>query len=1107
MRILHIADVHYRGQSRHDEYRTVFDRVCEEAKRLKVDRIFVGGDIFHTKTAGISPEYIRELSIWVDKLTACAPTVMILGNHDGNLSNFSRLDAVTPIVDLIKTSGKNIELYKDSGTYDADFELGDGTPVKWCVFSLFDTKSWDAVKPDPNAFNIACYHGAVDGCRLETGIPMHGSIDTRFFSEYDIALLGDIHKQQFLGYKTSDEGDSMPWIAYPGSTVQQNYGEDVDDHGFLLWDIESKSKWTCTFHKIANDHPYVTVPWTGDEESFVSEIKQYPPKSRFRIDKITVSDNARHIASLVKHVSDPIEITFKSEKEQPKQKSAALNLSRANYRDANTLADLVIEYDRSEFSREDVYDTIKRAQASIGVTDSPVGMTWTVEDLEFNNTFGYGEGNRIDFSKLSGLVGLFAPNRAGKSSIIGTLIYALYNGTDRGSVKNAHIVNIRKSGCDVLMKLKLNDADNLTISRQTTKIFSEKKGLVGAPTKVDVHHYKDGVETQLTGEQRSDTDRMIRLLIGTQDDFITTSVSTQDDISKLIKDGSTARWTYLSRYLDLGYFDKLHEALKNECTKLRISIGNYDTFKIAQDIVTTSDAITAATGRVEIESVTLSQLEREYTDFVERTKREFGDVVALELKKAKHASLSSDSTSLSASIQQQEASLMKLVEAIEMKRKEIDGVNVENLLARLTAEQTRKSQLQSARSDYRQIETAIDLAQTSKVRLKQVPCGGNGEFSSCQFIKDAVVQANKNFVDEQERISNLIKQLEIPAQGGDPVILLKEHDSAKGKILAAERTADSNRIALDNMKSKLAGIKKELELLGDVSDGGDTHAVSQTMAKMQADVKSAKNRHADAQKELGRIEAKLELLTQEYSKKEPLMKQLTLREYVSKAFSKKGVPSLLVREKLPLVNAEISNLLAGIVDFTIDLEADGDTNSLEIYINYGDSRRVIELSSGMERTIASIAIRTVLHGISILPKPDFMVIDEGFGTLDPAGVDSCIRLLRSISSRFRFLIVVSHVEQMKDAVDSCIEISKHEKDSYVNYIGLCRRSRRNDMAILQFTISMLHSVRHSYANTVDTLAMIHTISRSWNHMERAGAVTRLFTKRSRSVLEMIFSAA
>jgi exonuclease SbcC len=309
------------------------------------------------------------------------------------------------------------------------------------------------------------------------------------------------------------------------------------------------------------------------------------------------------------------------------------------------------------------------------------------------------------------------------------------------------------------------------------------------------------------------------------------------------------------------------------------------------------------------------------------------------------------------------------------------------------------------------------------------------------------------------------------------------------------------------MKSKLAGIKKELELLGDVSDGGDTHAVSQTMAKMQADVKSAKNRHADAQKELGRIEAKLELLTQEYSKKEPLMKQLTLREYVSKAFSKKGVPSLLVREKLPLVNAEISNLLAGIVDFTIDLEADGDTNSLEIYINYGDSRRVIELSSGMERTIASIAIRTVLHGISILPKPDFMVIDEGFGTLDPAGVDSCIRLLRSISSRFRFLIVVSHVEQMKDAVDSCIEISKHEKDSYVNYIGLCRRSRRNDMAILQFTISMLHSVRHSYANTVDTLAMIHTISRSWNHMERAGAVTRLFTKRSRSVLEMIFSAA
>mgnify|MGYP007071561768 CR=1 FL=1 len=1033
MKILHIADVHFRGQSRHDEYRTVFDRVCAEAKRLNVDRIFVGGDIFHTKTAGISPEYIRELAEWINKLSDCAPVVMILGNHDGNLSNFSRLDAVTPIVDIIKNSKKNVDLYKNSGVYSADFILEDGTPVNWCVFSLFDQKSWGDVSPQDSAFNIACYHGAVSGCRLETGITMHGEVDTVFFAEYDIALLGDIHKQQFLGYKESEDGTSMPWIAYPGSTVQQNYGEDVEDHGFLLWDIKSKTEWTCQFHKIKNDHPYVTIPWTGDESSFVDEVKKYPKKSRFRIDKITVGDNARQIASLVKHVADPIEITFKSAKESVQQKSVVTKLNRVNYRDANTLADLVTEYERSDFLKEDLVNTIKSAQSLITVSDSPIGMTWTINDLVFNNTFGYGEDNKIDFSKLTGLVGLFAPNRAGKSSIIGTLIYALYNGTDRGSVKNAHIVNIRKSSCDVTTKLKLNDADELVISRVTTKIFSEKKGLVGAPTKVDVHHYKDGIETQLTGEQRSDTDRMIRLLIGTQDDFLTTSVSTQDDISKLIKDGSTARWSYLSRYLDLGYFDRLHETLKSECTRLKMQIGNYDTFKVAQEIVETSDLVTQSHSDVSSEAVHVSQLEREYSDFVERTKSELGDIVALELKKAKHASLTADYASLKGMIESQEASLANLLSAIEQKKKEMGSINVENLLERLVSEQNRKSQLQSARSDLRSVESAIDSATKSKIRLKQVPCGGNGEYASCQFIKDAAQQANKDFGDEHSKIVALIKTLEIPAPGGDPVILLKEHDNLKSKLLTAERTADSNHIRIESLRAKLTGIQKELELLGDVSDSQDTHAVSQTMSKMQEAVKLAKARHSSAQRELGRAEAKLEQLTNEYSKKEPLMKQLTLKEYVSKAFSKKGVPSLLIREKLPHVNAEISNLLAGIVDFTIDLEADGDTNSLEIYINYGDSRRVIELSSGMERTIASIAIRTVLHGISVLPKPDFMVIDEGFGTLDPAGVEACIRLLRSIATRFRFLIVVSHVEQMKDAVDSCIEISKNEKDSYVSY--------------------------------------------------------------------------
>ena len=64
MKILHIADVHWRGLSRHDEYILVFNRLFEKARKLKPDVIYVGGDIVHSKTQGISPELIDCLSWW-----------------------------------------------------------------------------------------------------------------------------------------------------------------------------------------------------------------------------------------------------------------------------------------------------------------------------------------------------------------------------------------------------------------------------------------------------------------------------------------------------------------------------------------------------------------------------------------------------------------------------------------------------------------------------------------------------------------------------------------------------------------------------------------------------------------------------------------------------------------------------------------------------------------------------------------------------------------------------------------------------------------------------------------------------------------------------------
>ena len=151
------------------------------------------------------------------------------------------------------------------------------------------------------------------------------------------------------------------------------------------------------------------------------------------------------------------------------------------------------------------------------------------------------------------------------------------------------------------------------------------------------------------------------------------------------------------------------------------------------------------------------------------------------------------------------------------------------------------------------------------------------------------------------------------------------------------------------------------------------------------------------------------------------------------AFSKKGIPNIIITSQLPLLNSEIAKILHGIVDFTIELESNKDNDSIEIYINYGDSKRIVELCSGMEKMISSIAIRVALINISALPKTDTFIIDEGFGALDDSNITACNRLLLSLKRYFKNILLISHVDGVKEIADTFIELGKNEKDSFVRY--------------------------------------------------------------------------
>ena len=100
MKIAHIADTHIKNLKYHEDYRACFEQMYEILREQEVDYIVHCGDIAHTKTQ-ISPEFVEMASDFFSNLSKIATTFVILGNHDGNLKNSSRQDAITPIVQAL----------------------------------------------------------------------------------------------------------------------------------------------------------------------------------------------------------------------------------------------------------------------------------------------------------------------------------------------------------------------------------------------------------------------------------------------------------------------------------------------------------------------------------------------------------------------------------------------------------------------------------------------------------------------------------------------------------------------------------------------------------------------------------------------------------------------------------------------------------------------------------------------------------------------------------------------------------------------------------------------------------------------------------------------
>jgi len=242
-KIVHLSDIHIRTIQLHDLYRKQFQEFLDTITiQLLGDsrddvRFVLTGDLFHQKIT-VSNEQIILSSWFLTELTKIGKVIIIPGNHDFLENNVDRTDTITPIVELLQNP--NIIYYKDSGVYSDD-------NINWVVYSLYQHNERPQFTKS-EGFYVGLFHGPIQGMSTDLGYKFDDAYDRLNFVDLDLLLCGDIHLRQV--FKLPNGGDAV----MIGSFIQQNFGENIKNHGYGIFDIETKK---YTFHDLENNQPFL----------------------------------------------------------------------------------------------------------------------------------------------------------------------------------------------------------------------------------------------------------------------------------------------------------------------------------------------------------------------------------------------------------------------------------------------------------------------------------------------------------------------------------------------------------------------------------------------------------------------------------------------------------------------------------------------------------------------------------------------------------------------------------------------------------------------------------------------------------------------------------
>ena len=615
-RIDHLADIHIaRNPVRHPEFQEVFRRTCARLAQDPPDVIVIAGDIFHDYITA-SNEATLLAGTFLLGLSAIAPVVVSRGNHDYDKFRPQRIDSVQTVVDLLATD--RVRYLNTSGFYIDEnivwvvWHHGDalspwnvarearkqGYPTGFYaddIERLFEQYGdFEGMRGDGYTF-IDLFHDPLTGSQACNGEVFRDGAYLKISDlQGDYALLGDIHLQQFF----TRPGDAQPFAAYPGSLIQQHFGEDELGHGYVRWDLADGSSQAV---EIENDAKFYTLRLEPGTDYDLLDLVIPAPVALHPNVRIYWTDNSLHHTQankvkVRKHIKERYGCSVYFDPHAVDQQlhgasRVGTELDQFDIADTVVQRRLLGEYLSSNGVAEPVIaqvltlddQTSERLRVAEGQEGEATGELISnhhgdvrLLSVDIDN-FQSIETLKVDFEKNPGVWQISGANESGKTSLAMAIMYLQFGNT-LGTVviKNGEVKSRAEKNGDNRFINNKRDQDSCRVSadydlggtlvratRTTTRAWKrakagEPKQISKVSTDYSLHLLTADrqVDEELSVDKRKRTEKLASEAFGTFDDFLRGSFFSADTMSGLLSLDRSVFIDTILRDVKLDIYDR-----------------------------------------------------------------------------------------------------------------------------------------------------------------------------------------------------------------------------------------------------------------------------------------------------------------------------------------------------------------------------------------------------------------------------------------------------------------------------------------------------------------------------------------------------------------------